>query len=119
MAHKIKEIIKDPYKLWGIIVRRVPIVGHSLSDEEYISVVYREMIGKKLDLQNPQTFNEKIQWLKIHDRKPQYTMMVDKYEVKKYVSGIIGSQYIIPTIGVWERFDDIDFGVLPNQFVIK
>lgn len=65
------------------------------------------------------TFNEKLQWLKLHDRQPEYTTMVDKYEVKKYVAKMIGEQYIIPTLGVWDHFDDIDFDKLPNQFVLK
>ena len=72
-----------------------------------------------MDLDNPQTFNEKLQWLKLYNRKPIYTTMVDKYEVKKYVADIIGEEYIIPTLGVWEKFEDIDFGELPNEFVLK
>lgn len=92
---------------------------HNMSDEKYLKRLYRIKMGKELDLENPQTFNEKLQWLKIHDRKPIYTTMVDKYEAKKYVASIIGEEYIIPTLGVWERFDDIDFDALPNQFVLK
>lgn len=76
-------------------------------------------MGKKLNLENPQTFNEKLQWIKLYDRKPIYRTMVDKYEVKKYVADIIGEQYIIPTIGVWNHFDEIDFDTLPDQFVLK
>jgi hypothetical protein len=80
---------------------------------------YKAMMGKKLNLRNPQTFNEKIQWLKLHDRKPIYTTMVDKYAAKEYVANIIGEQYIIPTLGVWDNPDDIDFNALPDQFVLK
>ena len=76
-------------------------------------------MGKPLNLKNPQTFNEKIQWLKIHDRKPVYTTMVDKYATKEYVANIIGEEYIIPTLGVWNSFDEIDFDSLPEQFVLK
>lgn len=76
-------------------------------------------MGRRLNLQNPQTFSEKLQWLKLYDRRPEYTTMVDKYAVKKYVSDKIGEQYIIPTLGVWESFDEIDFSKLPNQFVLK
>ena len=72
-----------------------------------------------MDIDNPTTFNEKLQWLKLHDRKPEYTQMVDKYEAKKYVAEKIGEQYIIPTLGVWDKFDEIDFDSLPNQFVLK
>ena len=70
-------------------------------------------------LGDPQTYNEKLQWLKLYDRKPEYTQMVDKYEAKKYVAAIIGEEYIIPTLGVWDRFEDIDFDALPDCFVLK
>lgn len=90
-----------------------------MDDEKYIKLMYRCLTGDKLDLNNPKSFNEKLQWLKLHNRNPEYTKMVDKYEVKKYVADIIGDEYIIPTIGIYEKFDDIDFDSLPNQFVIK
>jgi hypothetical protein len=76
-------------------------------------------MGYPLDLENPKTFNEKLQWLKLYDRKPIYTTMVDKYEVKKYIAEKLGEEYVIPTLGVWDRFDDIDFESLPDQFVLK
>lgn len=91
----------------------------NLPDDIYLKMLYKHRIGKKLNLNNPQTFNEKLQWLKLHDHNPEYTTMVDKYEVKKYVSEKIGEQYIIPLLGVWKHFDDIDFDLLPNQFVLK
>ena len=90
-----------------------------MSDEKYLKKEYYSIFRKKLNLENPITFNEKLQWLKLHDRKDIYTTMVDKVEAKKYVASIIGEEYIIPTIGVYDRFDDIDFDKLPNQFVIK
>ncbi|MCC8173661.1 MAG: glycosyl transferase [Odoribacter sp.] len=90
-----------------------------MPDSAYLKLMYRAKMGKKLNLKNPQTFNEKIQWLKLHDRKPEYTQMVDKCEAKKYVSNIIGEEYIIPTLGVWDKFEDIDFDRLPEQFVLK
>jgi len=76
-------------------------------------------MGVKLDLKNPKTFTEKIQWLKLNNRKPEYTTMVDKYAVKKYVADKIGDKYIIPTLGVWNTFGEIDFDSLPGQFVLK
>ena len=82
-------------------------------------MIFRDSTGYPLDLENPKTFNEKLQWLKIHDRNPIYTTMVDKYEVKKYVADIIGEEYIIPTLCVRENFDEIDFDTLPEQFVLK
>lgn len=90
-----------------------------LSDEAYIRLMYRCRFGRKINLKNPKTFNEKVQWLKLYDRRPEYTTMVDKYEAKKHVADIIGEEYIIPTLGVWNRFEDIDFESLPNQFVLK
>ena len=74
---------------------------------------------RKLNIENPRTFNEKIQWLKINDHKEIYTTMVDKFKAKSYVEKKIGKQYIVPTYGVWDRFEDIDFDILPNQFVLK
>ena len=90
-----------------------------LSDKAYLKFGYRAKMGKKLDLQTPKTFNEKLQWLKLYDRKPEYTKMVDKFEAKKYVAEKIGEEYIIPTLGVWNSFDEIDFDKLPDQFVLK
>lgn len=89
------------------------------SDKLYIRVHYLLCMKKRLHLNPPVTFNEKLQWLKLHDRRKEYTRMVDKAEAKKYVAEIIGEQYIIPTLGVWNRFDEIDFDTLPDQFVLK
>lgn len=88
-------------------------------DEWYLKILYWLIFKKKLDLGDPQTFNEKLQWLKLHDRQPIYTTMVDKCEAKKYVASKIGEEYIIPTLDVWDSFDDIDFDLLPDQFVLK
>ena len=90
-----------------------------LSDEEYLKRMFSARMKKELNLDNPQTYNEKLQWLKLYDRRPEYTQLVDKYAVKKYVKECIGEEYVIPTLGVWDRFDDIDFDRLPNQFVLK
>ncbi len=89
------------------------------SDEKYLKRLFKLRMGKELNLDNPQTFCEKLQWLKLYNRKPEYTQMVDKYAVKEYVANIIGQGYIIPTLGVWDRVEDIDWGSLPDQFVIK
>lgn len=90
-----------------------------IPDKLYLKLKYRSKTGKKLDFKNPKTYNEKLQWLKLYDRKDIYTTMVDKCEAKKYVADIIGKEYIIPTIGVYDKFEDIDFKELPKQFVIK
>lgn len=92
---------------------------HVIPDRLYLKLKFRQKMGKWPDLDNPKTFNEKLQWLKLHDRKPIYSTMVDKYEAKRYIADIIGEEYIIPTLGVWDRFEDIDFDALPNQFVLK
>lgn len=76
-------------------------------------------MGHWIDWKNPRTFTEKIQWLKVYNRNPKYTTMVDKYAVKKYVGDRIGEEYIIPTLGVWDTPEDIDWDSLPNQFVLK
>ena len=88
-------------------------------DKLALKILYKNVFYKKLNLKNPQTFNEKLQWLKLYNRNPLYTTLVDKYAVKEYVANIIGEEHIIPTLGVWEKFDDIDFDVLPDKFVLK
>lgn len=92
---------------------------NNLSDEDFIKLKYRLVMGRELDLRNPTLFTEKLQWLKLYDRKPIYTSMVDKYTVKSIVASIIGKEYIIPTFGVWDKFEDIEFSSLPNKFVLK
>lgn len=89
------------------------------SDKVYLKLLYYIDFGKKLNLKNPLTFNEKLQWLKLYDRRPEYTMMVDKLLVKDYVAKVLGEEYIIPTLGVWDSPDDIDIDSLPDQFVLK
>ena len=107
----------DPYYRFVLLKR----LGwyNNIPDEKYLKKMFALKMGMVLDLENPQTFNEKLQWLKVYDRNPLYTSMVDKYEAKKYVSNIIGDEYIIPTLGVWDKFEDINFDSLPNQFVLK
>ena len=90
-----------------------------ISDERLIRKKFKKAFGRELNLENPQTFNEKIQWLKLYDHRPEYPLMVDKYEVKKIVSDKIGSDYVIPLIGVYNNFDEIDFDKLPDKFVLK
>lgn len=90
-----------------------------LSDKQYLKCLYRLNFGKPLNLKNPQTFSEKIQWLKLYNRNPHYTLLVDKVKVKDYVKSVIGEDYIIPTLGIWDSFDEIDWEALPNSFVLK
>ena len=90
-----------------------------LPDRIYIQLMYYYHFHKFANLKNPKTFSEKMQWLKLYDRRPEYTIMVDKYAVKDYVAKKIGAEYVIPTFGVWNRPDEIDYDSLPNQFVLK
>jgi len=98
--------------LWARIGGRIP-------DDIYLRVRYRLIFGEKLNLDDPKGFNEKINWLKIYNRNPCYPHLVDKSEVKGYVIPIIGKEKVIPTYGVWDSFEEIDFDKLPNQFVLK
>lgn len=109
--------INNPLKVLGAIVLRCNFLFSN--DELYLKLLFRLYMGKKLNLEHPKTYCEKLQWLKLHDRKPEYTRMVDKVTAKEYVASIIGESYIIPTLGVWKSFDEIDFSILPNQFVLK
>ena len=105
MNQKVKEIGK---KVVGLIPTKL-----------WLSLLFRHDAGYKMDWKNPKTFNQKLQWLKVYDRNPLYTTLVDKYEVKKYIADKLGEEYVIPTIGVWDSFDEIDFNSLPDQFVLK
>ena len=107
--------VKRAFMMW--IVRRKWF--KYVPDKLALKIKYQNVFYKKLNLKNPKTFTEKLQWLKLYDRKPEYTMMVDKYRVKEWVSKKIGSKYVIPTLGVWKSFAEIDFDNLPNQFVLK
>ncbi len=89
------------------------------SDEFYLKVLFFICMHRRGNFNNPITFNEKLQWLKLYAYKPEYTIMVDKYLVKEYVANKIGKEYVIPALGVWNNVDDIDFDKLPNQFVLK
>lgn len=90
-----------------------------IPDSLYLRLKYLQRVKKFLNLKAPKTFNEKLQWLKLHDRNPEYTKMVDKYEVREYIKEKIGEEYLIPLFGVWDSFDEIDFDKLPEQFVLK
>lgn len=90
-----------------------------LDDETYLKKIYRAKMGRPLNLEDPQLFSEKLQWLKLHDRNPLYTRLVDKYRVREYIAEKLGEEYLIPLLGVWDDPDEIDFDALPDQFVLK
>lgn len=113
---RIKRILMNPRRAFaGLLYRTAQI----WPDKLYLQLLYFFETGKRLDLNKPKSFNEKLQWLKLYNRRPEYTMMVDKYAVKQYVADKIGEEYIIPTLGVWNRVEDINWDALPNQFVLK
>lgn len=116
MSKLFDYLLKEPNMLLAFLFGRL---GSFLPDDIYLKVRYRLVMKKPLRLDNPQTFNEKINWLKLYNRQPFYTSLVDKSTVKDYVRSIIGDDYVIPTFGVWDHFDDIDFSILPSQFVLK
>lgn len=116
MITKFKRAIMHPGHLALFLLNKT---ARLWPDELFLKLKFRLVMGQKLDLDNPKTFNEKLQWLKLYNRKPEYTTMVDKYAVKGYVADIIGQEHIIPTLGVWNSVDEIDWDVLPNQFVLK
>lgn len=114
----IKCIVDKPFRYQVFIQKGL---WNNMDDKKYIQrQFYARYKGKrKLDLDNPKTLCEKLNWLKLYDRKPYYTNMVDKYLVKEKIASICGREHVIPTIGVWDRFEDINFSELPEQFVIK
>lgn len=90
-----------------------------MPDLPYLKIMYYAHVGRKLNLQNPTSFTEKLQWLKLYDRNPRYTDLVDKQEVKRIITETVGEGYVIPTIDVWEDAQKIDFEALPDKFVLK
>ena len=88
-------------------------------DRPYLKMVYYMKTGEHLNLDNPVGFNEKQNWLKLHDIHPEYTRLVDKYEVRSVIREILGDGYMFPMLGVWDKYDSIDFSSLPEQFVLK
>lgn len=114
---KVFEVIKDPKKILFSLGMKGKL--GFIPDERYLKLMFWASTGKRLNLMNPKTYNEKLQWLKLYDKNPDYSKMVDKYEAKQYISSIMGEEYIIPTLGVWNNFDEIDFELLPQQFVLK
>ena len=118
---KITKYLKNPKLLikYFKIKRLQGIYGQKLDDVTFLKKRFKLAMGKELNLENPKTFNEKLQWLKLYDRKPEQTMMVDKYLARNYIAEKIGEEHLIPLLGVWDNADDIDFDALPDQFVLK
>ena len=116
--YRIISVIRDnPYAVLKNL--NYTKIQRLLSDELFMRIMMRAKVGYRLNLEKPKTFNEKMQWLKLYDRDPVYSQMVDKYEAKKYIAEKVGEEHIVPSYGVWNSFDDIDFKRLPNSFVLK
>lgn len=119
-TNRLKNILQRiMHNKYYVRVQLLILFTRFFSDRRYLQLLFAMRNGYRLNLDSPKTFNEKLQWLKLNDRRPDYVRMVDKVEAKKYVSEIIGEDYIIPTLGIYERVEDIDFDKLPNQFVLK
>lgn len=114
---KIQKYTHNPWLAYNALAARG--LTRWVPDEAHLKLAYRASLGYWPDLENPRTFNEKLQWLKLHDRNPLYTTLVDKYRVKEWVAERIGRQYVTPTYAVWERAEDIDISGLPERFVLK
>ena len=115
---KIRKLLNKPSHVLLYLFDK-SFINSFIPDKTFLKMKYRLVMGEKLDLENPQTYNAKLQWLKLYNRKDYMTMMADKYAVRKYVADTIGEEYLIPLIGVWDSVDDIDFDSLPNQFAMK
>lgn len=116
LKRKFKTVVNNPKAL---LIKLLYSVSPLLPDALYLKLLFPLHTGYKLNLENPKTYNEKLQWLKINYRKPMMTTMVDKYEAKNYARDIIGDEYIVKTLGVWDDFEQIDFDLLPSRFVLK
>ncbi|MFW6015505.1 MAG: ATP-grasp fold amidoligase family protein [bacterium] len=114
---RVKKILQHPQYLFLTLGHRG--FFNWMKDETYIKIAYRLKMGKKLNLDAPKSYNEKLQWLKLNNYKPEYTKYVDKYEVREYIGDTIGDEYLIPLLGVWNKFEDIEFDALPEKFVLK
>ncbi|OBX00329.1 ATP-grasp fold amidoligase family protein [Gallibacterium genomosp. 1] len=112
-----KDKSRIPYALLNNLTRLG--ITRFIPDKLYLKIMYKLATGNKLDLENPKKFNEKLQWLKLNDRRDIYTTMCDKYRVRDYIKKTIGEEYLIPLLGMWETVEDIDFKSLPDQFVLK
>lgn len=116
-SNKIIKYIKNP----ALIIVYLNYKGYLkwMPDRLFIKIAYKGIFEKKIDLNNPHSFNEKLNWLKLYDRNPLYTKLVDKHDVKEYVSKKIGKEYINPTLGIWNSVDEIEIEKMPNSFVLK
>ncbi len=112
LLKNLKQFYMDYFTIEGTYTSLLP-------DKIYLKRLYKKKTGQDLNLKNPVTFNEKLNWLKLYNRRPEYTMMADKYRVREYIKEKIGEEYLVPLLGVYDKVEEIDFDDLPNQFVLK
>ena len=119
MTHGAKALkyLRNPARIFFYL----GLKGHFrfIPDELYVRICYRIQMGKRLELDPPRTFNEKLQWLKLHDRRPEQTRWVDKYEVRKLIAETAGEDHLFSLLGVWDRVEDVEWDRLPDRFVLK
>ena len=113
----MNKLVQNPVLLLQVLLDTG--FGKMISDPCYLKWMFRLKMDAALDLQSPKTLNEKLQWIKLYDRRPEYTMMADKYLVREYIAKILGEEHLIPLLGVWDSPEEIDFDALPEQFVLK
>lgn len=116
LIRRLSHVVNQPRIVFDVIVRKLSRV---LGDKTYLKALYWLRFNRKMNISNPRSFNEKLTWLKLYDRNPLYTKLADKYEVKSFVANVIGEEYVVPCLGVWNNVEEIDFDKLPNQFVLK
>lgn len=117
MNNKFYKVLKNPKKLFLYFLNKR--IFYLLPSKNFLKIKFRLKLDYKLCLKNPETFNEKLQWLKLYDKNPRYTNLVDKYQVRGIVEEMIGQEYLIPLLGVWKDFNEINFSQLPDKFVLK
>lgn len=110
---------KDKSLLWRLSNSAWVVLNHIMPSKIFLSLRYYQIFKKRIDWDNPTSFTEKLQWMKLYGCRPDYVSMVDKLAVKHLVATKIGEEYVIPTLKIWEKADDIELKDLPQQFVIK
>lgn len=118
IIRRLKNFVADPSKRKMYIIKILDRIN-SMPDREYIERIFAAQMGYHPNLSDPKTLCEKLNWMKLNDRRPEYTDMADKYEVKQIVAERVGKKYVIPLLGAWDRFEEIDFDKLPEAFVLK
>ena len=116
LYNAVRSLFRNPRHLVSALCIRCSAL---FPDETYLKLMHRLELRRKLDLENPQTYNDKLQWLKLYCHRPEFTMMADKVAVKSFVAEKIGPEYVATLFGVWDRVEDIEWERLPQRFVLK